>query len=168
MAEITSVTSEVLQAKIREILPSQKGFGEDLQAQNVIVPIVDLTAAAQGTDVPLYQQQALAFGSQTSFSASNGTVTIANVPGFYRVYGGVSINTSGVVYFALSDGLSNKTIWQVNNVNNSNTVDFVVFLRSGDSLSVTSSATTALAIGSSRQVADVNGAAINPSGFTPQ
>lgn len=167
MAEITSVTSEVLQAKIREILPSQKGFGEDLQAQNVIVPIVDLTAAAQGTDVPLYQQQALAFGSQTTFVASNATDTIANTAGFYRIYGAVSL-TSGVVYFTLSDGISTKIIWQINNANTSDTVDFVVFLRSGDSLTVTSSATTALAVGSSRQVADVNGSAVLPSGFTPQ
>ena len=50
MAEITSVTSEALQRKVRELLPSQRGFGEDLQAQNVIVPIVDLTRSAEGSE----------------------------------------------------------------------------------------------------------------------
>ena len=38
MPQITPITSEALQAKIRQLLPSQIGFGEDLQAQNVIVP----------------------------------------------------------------------------------------------------------------------------------
>ena len=96
MAQITSVTSESLQAKIRELLPSQQGFGEDLQAQNVIVPIVDLTAAAEGSDVPLYQQQAIAFGSQTAFDVSNTTTVIANTAGFYRIFGVASVRNGNV------------------------------------------------------------------------
>ena len=49
MAEIVPVVSEALEAQIRDLLPSQRGFGEDLQASNVITPIIDLTAAAEGT-----------------------------------------------------------------------------------------------------------------------
>ena len=96
MAQITSVTSESLQAKIRELLPSQQGFGKDLQAQNVIVPIVDLTAAAEGSDVPLYQQQAIAFGSQTAFDVSNTTTVIANTAGFYRIFNVASVRNGNV------------------------------------------------------------------------
>ena len=73
MAEIVPVVSEALEAQIRSLLPSQRGFGEDLQASNVIFPIIDLTPAAEGTTVPQYQQQAIAFGSQTSFVITNQT-----------------------------------------------------------------------------------------------
>ena len=85
--QITSVTSEALQAQLRNLLPSQEGFGTDLMAQNVIVPIIDLTRAAEGSSVPQNLQTSLAFGSQTAFSANNSTVVIANTAGFYRVNG---------------------------------------------------------------------------------
>ena len=42
MAEIIRITSEALQATIRRLLPSQTGFGDDLQATNLITPIIDL------------------------------------------------------------------------------------------------------------------------------
>ena len=44
--EIITVNSEALQTQIRDLLPSQNGFGSELQASNVITPIIDLTAAA--------------------------------------------------------------------------------------------------------------------------
>ena len=59
--QITSVTSESLQAQIRALLPSQEGFGTDLMAQNVIVPVIDLTAAAEGSTVPQYLQNSVKF-----------------------------------------------------------------------------------------------------------
>jgi len=74
--QITSVTSEQLQVKIRDLLPSQEGFGTDLMAQNVIVPIIDLTAAAQGTSTPESLAQAINFGGATTFSVVNTTTSI--------------------------------------------------------------------------------------------
>ena len=65
--ELTTVTSKTLQQKIRELLPSQMGFGTDLAAQNVIVPIVDLTATAEGQDYPEYVQTAINFTQANSF-----------------------------------------------------------------------------------------------------
>ena len=47
--EIITVNSEALETQIRDLLPSQNGFGSELQASNVITPIIDLTAAAEGT-----------------------------------------------------------------------------------------------------------------------
>ena len=44
--EIITVNSEALQTTIRDLLPSQNGFGSELQASNVITPIIDLTATA--------------------------------------------------------------------------------------------------------------------------
>lgn len=176
--EITSVTSESLQSEIRRLLPSQKGFTADLQATNVIVPIVDLTAAAEGSAVPQQLQEAQAFGSQTSFRALNNTVTIVNSAGFYKIQGIATVyqtNAAVDLTVDLSDGLATKTIYEFNNLGISNqsiistiNLDFIVFLRSGDSLTATSSSTLALYAGSSRQIADVNGNLVQPSGFTPQ
>lgn len=178
MAQITSVTSEQLQNKIRELLPSQQGFGEDLQASNVILPVIDLTATAEGSTTPQYMQTAIAFGSQTAFDIINTTTVIVNTAGFYRIFGvsnlyslqAAAANNS----FTMSDGLSTKQIWDHFTQNTTTNdfqgiqFDFTVFLRSGDSISgVTNNAFSSLA-GSVRQVADVNGNLVNPAGFTPQ
>jgi hypothetical protein len=178
LAQIVPVVSESLEAQIRNLLPSQRGFGEDLQASNVIVPIIDLTQTAEGTSVPEYQAQAIAFGSQTAFSINNATTVIANTAGFYRIFGVATIKadnaTNENVGFSMSDGLSTKTIWdmQIRNTTNLDVsvmqFDFIVFLASGDSISGVSSAGTSYLKGSVRQIADVNGNPINPSGFTPQ
>lgn len=176
--QITSVTSESLQAEIRRLLPSQQGFGADLQATNVIVPTIDLTAAAEGSSVPSNLQTALAFGSQTSVTVINGTATLANTAGFYRIFGGVSIYfgtaANGSVDFDMSDGLTTKEILSYNQTASTSAstaqvldVDFVIFLRSGDSCTVTASQFSEFA-GSVRQIADVNGILVNPAGFTPQ
>lgn len=178
MAQITSVTSESLQAKIRELLPSQQGFGEDLQASNVILPTIDLTAAAEGTQVPTYLQTALAFGSQTSYLVNNGTQTLANTPGFYRVFGVMNVwaqgGSNGGGNLALTDGLATKQIYQIFVDNGANTeimsldFDFTVFLSTGESLTGTSDAANNFLRVTVRQVADVNGVLVNPSGFSPQ
>jgi hypothetical protein len=85
--EIITVNSEALQAQIRDLLPSQNGFGSELQASNVITPIIDLTAAAEGSGLPVSMQQAIAFGSQTAFEVTNTSTVIGNTAGFYRIFG---------------------------------------------------------------------------------
>jgi hypothetical protein len=175
--QITSVTSEVLQAQIRNLLPSQEGFGTDLMAQNVIVPIIDLTAAAEGSTVPENLQTAVAFGSQTAFSAVNGTDVIANTTGFWRISGVASIKaaaTNHVLQISGSDGLSTKIYMEWRSFSHNETsanqtiFDFVVFLAAGESVSAVSNNANATLIGSSRQIADINGTLVNPSGFNPQ
>ena len=69
--EIITVNSEALETQIRDLLPSQNGFGSELQASNVITPIIDLTAAAEGSGLPTDLARAIAFGSQTAFDVSN-------------------------------------------------------------------------------------------------
>lgn len=177
MAQIINITSEALQAKIRELLPSQQGFGEDLQASNVVLPIIDLTEAAQGSAVGENLQTALAFGSQTAFSVNAATTTLINTTGFFRVFGVLSQlardNASVEAGFQLSDGLSTKNIWISQfplNINAAVTqnFDFVVFLDSGESLIGTCNTNDSYLRGSTRQIADINGTLINPSGFSPQ
>ena len=178
MAEIVPVVSEALEAQVRNLLPSQRGFGEDLQASNVITPIIDLTAAAQGTSTPQYLQTALAFGSQTSYLVNNTTTTLVNTPGFYRVFGVLNAWAQGAANgggnLALTNGLSTKQLFQVFVDNGatedliSEAFDFTVFLASGESLTGTSDAGNNFLRVTVRQVADVNGNLVYPVGFTPQ
>lgn len=174
MAQITSITSESLQAQIRTLLPSQQGFGEDLQATNVITPIIDLTAAAQGTTTPESLQQAIAFGSQTAFRDSNSTTVLANTPGFYKIEGTSAISqaSSAVNQISMTDGLSTKKVWAheaaAASGNHAVLIDLIVFLRAGDSVSSQSNNPNTVIAGSIRQIADVNGNLVNPVGYTPQ
>lgn len=178
MPQITSITSEALQATIRRLLPSQQGFGEDLQASNVIMPVIDLTASAEGSQLPVSMQQAIAFGSQTPFDVTNTSSVLINTTGFYRVFGTVTArlvtgaNING--RFDMSDGLSTKTIWKYTVADTSDngcyseSYDFIVYLTSGDSLTAVSTATPVNLAGSTRQIADINGNLVNPSGFTSE
>lgn len=177
MSQIINITSEALQSTIRRLLPSQQGFGEDLQASNVITPIIDLTPSAEGSETRQDLQTALAFGSQTAFSASNATDVIANAPGFYRIIGVFSlgiINVAATARIQMSDGTSTKdlllAVAKAQTTENQNTFifDITVFLRAGDSVSAISSSSDLTVAGSSRQIADVNGTLVNPVGFTPQ
>jgi len=172
--EIITVNSELLQTQIRDLLPSQNGFGSELQASNVITPIIDLTSAAEGSSVPEILQNALAFGSQTAFSARNATVVIANEVGFYRIFANLTVrgDTSGNTFglISMTDGASTKTIWScvvdtgsALDTANSN-LDFVVWLAAGESISVQTDAFSNFE-GSVRQIADSEGKLLAPSGF---
>jgi len=174
---ISTVTSEALQLKLRELLPSQQGFGTDLSASDTIIPVIDLTAAAEGSEVPEFLQTALAYGSQTPFDVSNTTTTIVNTTGFYRVIGtwtcANTLGGGGTVSFILTDGVTPKTVYK--NENNagsadarySGTFDFNVFLAAGESLQAQADDTSCFIQGSTRQIADINGTLVQPVGFTP-
>ena len=170
--EIITVNSERLQSLVRDLLPSQNGFGSELQASNVITPIIDLTATAEGSTLRSDLQTALAFGSVTPHSVANNTVTIVNTPGFWRIYGNASATVTGsnlAGTFELTDGLSTKVIWQANIRTGSGTTmetyDFIVWLSPGESLVGLSNSLNIDMLGCSRQIADSTGAFVNPAGF---
>ena len=173
MAQLISITSEGLQATIRRLLPSQRGFGEDLQASNVITPIIDLTPTAEGSALPTSLAQAINFGGATEFEASNSVDSIVNTPGFYRIIGAASCRGSGGPYVAtirLNDATTNKFVWQLAGADTESTIsesfDYIVYLIAGEALAATSNNAHAIIRGSVRQVADVYGNTINPTGFT--
>lgn len=178
MAQVIRITSEALQATIRRLLPSQQGFGEDLEASNVILPVVDVTPTAEGSQLPSYLQNAISFGAASDYSAQNSTVTLANTPGFYRVLGGVVLRSnasaaSDVTYFA-SSGATNKDLLKFQadspgagqQYGISESIDLIMFLNTGEELKCVSSDTGARAKGSVYQIADRYGNLNNPSGFT--
>ena len=172
MAEITTVTSEVLQAEIRRLLPTQQGFGEDLQASNVITPVIDLTSAAEGSNLPLEMQQALNFVGSVSTVTNTGTSTLANVGGFYRVRGvvpaGLQFNAN---IFIEDSGGSTNIIYDFDSGANSADAsasvvcDITVFLRSGDILKLTNGSSVYNVAVTTQQIADINANLINPVGF---
>ena len=176
MAQIIPIVSDALQSTIRRLLPSQNGFGEDLQAQNVIVPIIDLTPSAEGSGLPVDLSRSLAFGSQTAFDINNTTTTLANTPGFYRVIGTMAAENSSssvkLMNFTLSDGFSTKVIYGMEIQPDTSKLQFVsqydfnVFLAAGITLSGVTDSNTANLRGSVRQIATSTGELVNPAGYT--
>ena len=177
MAQIRQVVSESLQATVRRLLPSQRGFTEDLQASNVIQPIIDLTPTAEGSSLPTDLSRALAHGSQTSSTVTNATNTVlVNTAGFYRVFGNMTAqynNASAVEgSFDLFDGTTAKILTNVttvsgsgSNANPNTQFDFNIFLNSGESLRATADLNCIIVV-TTRQIADLNGNIVNPAGFT--
>ena len=176
MAQIRPITSEALEAKVRQLLPSQRGFGEDLQAQNVIVPVIDLTPAAEGSDIPLILQNAVNFTDNTSFNVSGTVTTIASTPGFWQITFSTTLlaNVSGgAINVQINNGLSTKNLWGQGifaTGDSQVSVDktLVVFLEQGEDLQIGSTPASTAAIGSVRQIADVYGNLKNPTGLQVQ
>ena len=177
MAQIINITSEALQANIRRLLPSQQGFGEDLQATNVVTPIIDLTPTAEGSSVPSYLQRAWDYSVQVQ-SATNTIATLTGTAGFYQVdltmgLGSAPAAASAQVY--LSDGLTNRNIWRFTSPSAGSTPTvsvtentFVVYVDVGNTLyASTTNANLTMDIWL-RQIADVSGILTNPLGFNPQ
>jgi len=166
------VVSPSLEAQVKTLLPSVAGYGGLLRSTNTIIPVVDVSSAAEGSTLPQNLQEALAFGSCTAFDCVNGSVTLANSPGFWRIFANVTHGQSSgsvISRFNLNDPSSAKVIWESeasNGTGLSVNVDFIVFLRAGDSLTVASSTTLAIIHGNYRQIADVTGKLVDPVGFT--
>ena len=175
---ISSVTSEALQLKLRQLLPSQQGFGTDLSASDTIIPVIDLTEAAEGSDVRADLQSSFSFGGITAFSIQNTSSVIINNTGFYRVFGQASARTltgsSTSATFSFSDGTSSKNLvvfdFPATNTESHDyeMFDFLVFLTAGESFSGATTNAVVSLIGSTRQIADANGVLVNPVGFNPQ
>lgn len=174
---VSSVTSEALQLKLRQLLPSQQGFGTDISASDTIIPIIDLTASAEGSDTRLDLQTALNFGGATVFDVSNSTTTLANSSGFYKVTGTFHqnfINAANTLNISITNGLATKIMYGMGTSAATTqdtatvTFDLVFFLAVGETLTVNSTSTDGRAIGSSRQIATSNGTLVQPTGFTPQ
>jgi hypothetical protein len=173
MAEITSITSEALQASIRRLLPSQQGFGEDLQASNVVVPTIDLTPTAEGSQLPGYLQRAFTFTDVTTATHIGASTTVlANSPGFWQLVSVHRSYSTASTKIQMSNGLSTKDLFvsdQEQAVSSTSMVKFdtIICLSAGESFSLITEAFT-FAQAAVRQVADINGNLINPTGYTPQ
>ena len=178
---ISSVTSEALQLKLRQLLPSQQGFGTDLTAQDTIVPIIDLTAAAEGSDVGENLQTALNLGGSSVFEVANTTTTIINGTGFWQITSninycraaasGAAIDASATLQ--ITDGSTTKALMinrfpDLGGAAVNIPVNVIVFLNAGESVAIISNSSNVRHSGSVRQIADNNGTLVQPVGFSPQ
>ena len=174
------VTDEALEKKFRDTFKSQGGaeLVDDLYASGVIMPVVDFTAAAQGSELRSDLQTAWDFSTQEE-TITNATSTLTSTPGFYKVdlicstndFARATATTIASVY--INDGASIKRIWRWATVGHSGTAPFAVaegsficFLRSGDSLGGQAVAASETLNIWYRQIADVSGNLVNPLGFT--
>ena len=166
------IKSQDLEDKINQLLPSQGGFaaGVDLSASTQIVPIVDLTETAEGSNVRQDLQTSFSLTNTTAFSITNTTSTIIDTTGFYRVKGELTARTTtDPVQLRLTDGLSSKIILNGSfpsstaSISQALSFDFNIFLAAGESLVGQSGAASALISGITRQIADISGNLIQPS-----
>ena len=167
------IKSTTLEDKINELLPSQGGFqaGVDLSASTTIIPIVDLTESAEGSNLRADLQSAFSLGSITSFEVTGVSTTIINTTGWFRIIGGYSFlggsTHGGFTGFALTDGTTTKNIvgfeGEPSTTNfGTNLFDFIVKLEAGDSCLAISANTNTTLVGSTRQLASLAGSLVNP------
>ena len=179
MPEITTITSEALQAEVRRLLPSQRGFGGDLEASNVIQPIVDLTPTADGSSLRADLQSAVSFGRIIEGQRRTaGTSNILSTPGFYKYNFVLSVLSANVAFtnsavIHINDGSTNKIVHRIQN--NSNTTpeppqtifgEGVLFLQTGDAVELVVDGNDGYVAFTGWQIADVYGNFVNPDGFT--
>ena len=109
------VNSQNLESKVRKLLPSQGGSGAgfDLSASTQIIPIIDLTETAEGSEVRADLQTSLSHKTVTSYSIqTSAVVDLVNTTGYYRVFGLVNCDaTVSSCSFQISDGSTIKTIY---------------------------------------------------------
>ena len=166
MAQEFTINSTAIEDKINQLLPSQGGFGAgvDFSASTMVIPIVDLTESAEGSEFRQDLQTALSLTSISIFGINNQTTTVINTTGYYRVYGNSQIQGSGSVTFKLTDGTTTKLFaaYGSTGADFNEPFDFNVFLRAGESLTITCSSAAANCNGMTRQIADISGNLVNP------
>lgn len=174
MAQEFTINSSSIESKINQLLPSQGGFGAgvDFSASTMVIPIVDLTETAEGSNVRADLQTALSHKNVTSFSVNGATTTLVNTTGYFRVFGSATVLCGSAstqsVNFGINDGSTTKIVWELSiptavasNVMTSGNYDFIVFLEAGVSLQ-SSAGTNAEVTGCTRQIADIDGNLVNP------
>ena len=167
--ETAPITSEALQSTVRRLLPSQQGFGSDLEATNLIQPIVDLTPTAEGSQLVSYLQTALSQQSSTGFAVANTTTVLINTPGFYILRGQIQVDGSSNAQIRMGTSASKTDIIALFGTivgANVRIFDSIVFLDTGDEIDAVSSSGSADIRGVHFQIADRYGNLNNPGGFT--
>tara|TARA_R110002050_G_scaffold249793_1_gene387656 strand:- start:61 stop:555 length:495 start_codon:yes stop_codon:yes gene_type:complete len=164
MAQEFTINSSAIENKINSLLPSQGGFGAgiDFSASTMVIPIVDLTETAEGAGVRADLQTALSLTAITAYSVSAATSTLINTTGYFRVFGNAQVTVAGTSgTFRLTDGTTTKELITFNTPLYDQ-YDFIVFLRAGESLTLATSASTAIVRGVTRQLASLDGTLVNP------
>ena len=172
MAQEFTIKSQDIEDKINQLLPSQGGYqaGVDFSASTMVVPIVDLTETAEGSNLREDLQSSFSLIVSNAVSLTNTSATdFITTTGFYRIYGNINLTPStgtGFAVFQITDGTTTKILQQfVTSGSSNNTthqVDFIVKLEAGDSMQYFGNSSSTSFIGNYRQLADLNGNLTDP------
>ena len=168
---------EAIEEDLNSNFPSQGQGNPPLyySLSEVVVPTYSINNVTEGSILGENLQTAWDFSTGHS-TVQNTTSTLVSNAGFWTVdlncsYHHQSTSRNGVV--SITDGLTSKPIWEINTsqfgADDGESVfqdRFVVFLRSGDSLTATSSTNAIILDIVYRQIATVNGTLVNPLGFS--
>ena len=85
MTQQFRIESEDLRDKLNRLLPSQNrgSIGVDLSGSTTIIPIVDLTETAEGSNLRQDLQTSFSLTNITHTSVSGATSTLVNTTGYY-------------------------------------------------------------------------------------
>jgi len=163
-----TIQSEAIRDKLNSLLPAQNlgAIGVELTGSTQVIPIVDLTEVAEGSSLRSDLQTATDFATNFTQVINATNTVVVNTTGFYKV----SVSSDGVnsnTQINIFDGTTSKVIkYYAFGAESAVVVDeFIVYLRSGDSLRATSSANTVAIQLHTRQIADLSGNLTNPQGF---
>jgi hypothetical protein len=168
------INSQELESKVRDLLPSQGGAGAgfDLSASTQIIPIIDLTESAEGSNLRADLQSAFSHKSITAFAISGSTADIVTTTGYYRVFGIFSSNsntTGKSASISVDDGATSKELISFTNSNGMtdkqmtyNSFDFIVLLEAGDKITGTTNSSDMHLRGITRQIAALDKTLTNP------
>jgi len=174
------IVNPTLEQQVANLLPSVAGYGGNLRSTNTIIPIVDLTTAAEGSTLPEALNNAWDFATEHD-TVQNGTTTIISNTGFWKVsyqYRDENVANIGAPValgsLFLDDGISQKTIWRMSSVNTgsanetiqASNGEFYVFIDTGIELKAQTSTTRSTLDVFSRQVASKDGTITQPLGFS--
>ena len=167
MAQEFTIKSTPIEDKINQLLPSQGGFqaGVDFSASTMVVPIVDLTETAEGSNVRQDLQTSFSHNSTNTFSINNTTNSvIITTTGYYLVQYSYNPQGLGNGNINLFDGTTAKNVVAFLSPSAQNSIQdkLMLFLSAGDSVRVTASANITIN-GSFRQIADINGNLVQPT-----
>lgn len=169
--------SENFQRSFRNRFPSQTSTGRDLHVSDVVIPVVDFTPTASGTSLPRDLQEA--FDYTTTAIAVTGETGLVTTPGFWKInfsYSGDFTSDEAFAIFIKDDTTGvNYTVFNsastvqagVTTYGQENVQNFFVFLQVGYSLRANASGNHRGRV-QLKQVADVNGNIILPTGYSPQ
>jgi|TARA_R110001606_G_scaffold83347_1_gene190381 hypothetical protein len=167
MSQQFRIQSEALRDQLNKLLPSQNNgaIGVELTGSTQIIPIIDLTETAEGSNVRADIQTAFSLVNSTFEFTTNTTRNLVATPGYYRLFGNTTLYTFSDCRFQITDGTTTKTLINFSGSNVSalyTPFDFVVFLTAGDTLQAVSTNTSGLIHSTTRQIADVTGNLVNP------
>ena len=174
------IRSEQIEAQYRRLLPAQAGneVATDLLASDVIIPVVNITGAAEGQALREDLQRSSDQSSSAGALVGSGSTDWITTPGFWLIKGVIQIDpsvlnnesatfiTSTPSSFVFSTGPALGTGASL--VEYVQIPESVVFIRPGQALRTNHTGTSVVTTLSYRQIADLYGNLSNPSGFTFQ